>query len=342
MTRSITFCISLLLTAIMATAQKDEIVHLFPQQVIMKSVNFSETEVADLRKDTANIGHYNASVPRKEYILHTDHAFADALSVFGQKMIARTNIRQPEKLVIVVYEFFYGHKDEDQTYPALSFSADFFLGSDKNGYRLYKSLDMFHEYATAEHPDRDITGELNNIFGHIALDTISLTGNIYDRGQLALRRQHIKDSLAVYHQDPQKGIYLTFEEFRNNTPSIRDFSQKDHFNENGNEPEFVAQQEGKGKQHIDPKTAYAVYNGKRWYKSIGKTFVGMRFENDEFYCRCPMKGIKGKNFLDLSDWLAYEAGNENDYVAVSKRKAVMYDCQVDYCTGNIRPVKRMK
>jgi hypothetical protein len=75
---------------------------------------------------------------------------------------------------------------------------------------------------------------------------------------------------------------LTVDDFLNQRPSTYDFIQRDNFVDNINKPFFYYKHE-KGKKGQKISSAFAVYNGDRWFKLHDGQGTLMSYRDGDFY-----------------------------------------------------------
>jgi len=225
----------------------------------------------------------------------TEESFGNSIASFGIHLLRKTGISNTKTLLIILHQFdVQDHMKGDVV--SIYINAEYYLNSGDNKYKLLFVIDDFNESKT-----RNIKAEINRMF-YSYFDSASsqnfLENNeskLYTEQEAGNRIETLKRQYPVYNTDNYKvGVYYTLEQFLNNNPGDTLFREDDHYVKIGDSPKFYyVDKRGWRNGRISEKDFFAVYNGKRWFKSTADGSFGMDKINGDFYFKGQKKGLSG-------------------------------------------------
>jgi hypothetical protein len=166
------------------------------------------------------------------------------------------------------------------------FRALLFLGK-YNDYKLLQDIDTFIALRGYEIVNQVVIASSKIIFDCFRLaagaNPQTLVGHSYSVEAAADLLMCMKRSTKVYNVEKYlPGVYNTVEAFLNQTPSVETFIQKDNFIDDKNRPFFYYRDE-KGKKGEKITSAFAIYNGERWFRQHRGLWTQFTFRAGDFY-----------------------------------------------------------
>lgn len=208
-------------------AQKPEYIHIEPANFKIAQSAFSEVEVADTRFDTVYMGFVQKGAFNRKAPIKLTQSMTDVVRESALKLVANAG-KGDETILINIRNYFLseltGAMSESGTFV---FKAGCYL---KRGYS-YKF--MFSVDTTIVVHALDVTKKLlrtaNEQFGlFVQKAALFDKDKLDDKPEYSFYDiQHIDETekrfIPVYNVElPQKGLYASFESFKNNTPTETD------------------------------------------------------------------------------------------------------------------------
>jgi hypothetical protein len=324
--------------------KKTEYLHLHPKRVTINSAIFSHVEVIDNRYDTVHLGFVQkGGFNRKEALILTQ-SLKNEMATVVSKMIDGAN-KQGGTLLINIRHFniseISGSLTERGTF---AFKAGFYIKQDS----VYRHLFTIDSSVTVRAGgDLDVTTRLLDTvpeaLGLFIKQAAGFDVNMADTRQYtAYDIQHIneleKKELPVYNVDiPKKGIYATYEDFKNNHPSSENVLVESR---KGFSRPFIYElkENGKKGKEILRKYYYAVCDGEKMFISRPNTLYPLTKTNGDFY----FTGV-GKDVADLGTVVIASAlfGAIGGGAAAGHDTAI-FEFKIDHLTGKFIPVRKIK
>ncbi len=323
-----------------ATAQKNEIISLQPKRVTISSSCFSNVEVVDTRLDTSNLGFIQRGLLNRRAFVTTSRPLKEELASMVTTLIKDAS-KQDGTLLINLRQFklseFDGKGGENGV---LRLSAVFYLKRES----MYRKL--FTVNTNVVTTSLDITERLldtvpeilgayiKQAAGHDTAKTDSaspFTARHWDELD-----ELEKNTIPAYNVDLlQKGLYTTFDEFRNNRPAAQpvivemDASDKPVV--------YEMKPNGKRGRQIKTKNFFAVCDGEKMFFAGQYALYAMSKRDNDFYFR----GI-GKESGDGSQLVQGQTiilGRSGELPPDLKFDWSMVVFKIDHITGRIIPVR---
>lgn len=274
-----------------AFGQKQSVFVFDTSVALPKGGIYNHVRVIDERPDKSNLGLDKIRFNTK--LLVTEKPFADELAEFGENLVRKIAPRADNTLLIVLHQF-QVESNVKGFVTTLYLDADYYLSTPLGGYQFLFTVDNLTEVKTT-----DVRRDINILFAHLFNEaanikvTLPPKDSIYTQAQAANKLADIKKQLPVYNTSNYKvGVYYTIDQFLNNTPGDTLFKEDDHYVKIGNSPKFYyVDKRGWANGRISEKDFFAVYNGKRWFKSTKDGSFGMDKIDDDFYFKAEKKSI---------------------------------------------------
>jgi hypothetical protein len=271
-------------------AQKTVNLSLLPKQTSIRSSTFSNVEIIDNRLDTSNLGFIQKGALNRLVPVTTPQPFMDEL---GNSIIKLVNdaSKQEGTLLINIRQFalseFLGKGGENGVF---RFSAVFYLKHDS----LYRKVLTVNTNVVVKAGFGDVTQKLLDtvpeVLGNFVQQVASFEPAHADSMSrfTAVNFESLdymeKETIPVYNSDmPQKGLYATFDEFRNNRPSRQVIIVHKYTAEQPKVYEIKA--DGKKGKQIKPDQFYVVYDGEKMFISGTYGLHTLSKRDDDFYFR---------------------------------------------------------
>jgi hypothetical protein len=320
-------------------AQKKEIISLQPQHVTISSSTFSNVLVVDTRVDTFHLGFIQKGGLNRLVLVTTALPLKDELTSAVNKLITDAS-KQDGTLCINLRQFelseFFGKGGETGVF---RISAVFYLKQTDT----YRKVLTVNTRVVVKAGFGDVTQQLLDTVPEVLGGFVQQVANfdpahsdtatpLTARYPLDLDVEE-KKTLPVYNAGLlQKGLYATFDDFKNNHPSQQVFF---YYRDGATRPVVYQLKENgmKGKE-IKFDKFYAVCDGEKMYISGLYALYPLTNNDNDFY----FKSI-GKEGGDGSP---IESGQT---VIIGRSGTPPYDWsmivyKIDHVTGNFIPVRR--
>ena len=323
-------------------AQKTESLNLQPKRVQIPAAIFSKVEVIDARYDTS-IGFIQRGGLNRKVPLTLTQPIQDEITTAVGKMINGAN-KQDATLLIRLRRFHVGELNGYMSERGqFEFKANFYL-KQATDYKYLFSIDS--TVTVRAGGDLDVTTKLLDTVPEIlggfinqaaGFDVNKADSKLYTAYDLQHLEELEKKEIPVYNVDiPKKGLYLTYEDFKNNRPSREDIIV-DH--RKGFSRPFIYEMKENNKKgkEIPSKSYYVVCDGEKMYIGRPHNLYELTKTNNDFY----FTGI-GKDEADMGTMiLAGVLGGIAGGVAGSHDTAI-FEFKIDHSTGKFIPIRKIK
>jgi hypothetical protein len=326
-----------------AQAQKTENLHLQSHRVQIPSSIFSKVEVIDARFDVENIGFVQRGGLNRKVPLTLAQPLKDEMASVVSKLIDGAN-KQEGTLLINIRSFNISELTSGLSEKGtFAFDAGFYIkqGAD---YRFLFSIDS--SFMIKAGGDLDVTTKLLDTVPEVFAGYINLAAafDINKAGYklyTADEMQHLADvekkEIPIYSVDiPKKGLYTTYEDFKNNRP------REDVFIENrkGFSRPFIYELKENGKKgaEIKHKYYYVVSDGEKMFVSNAYGLYPLTKRDNDFFFTGVGKDDADVGTVVLAGALMGILGG----AAASKNDLALFEFRIDHATGNFIAVKKLK
>ncbi len=324
-----------------AFGQKPEYIHLEPSNIKIERSIFSEIEIADSRFDTIYMGFVQKGAFNRKAPIQLTQSMTDEIRESVSNLIANST-KENETILINVRNFFLSELTSAMSETGtFIFKAGCYL---KQGYT-YKF--MFSVDTTIVVRAMDVTKKLlrtaNEQFGLFVQRAASFDISELDSktAYSSYEIQHIdeteKKSIPVYNVDlPQKGLYSSFEDFKNNQPSEANFIEE--FSKKTKEPKFFQVREDgtKGKEFLR-KNYYAICDGSRLYISTEYGLYPVTKRDYDFYFTGKAKETANTAAVATASLMFGILGG----MLASIPEKATFEFKIDHTTGKFLPLKKI-
>jgi hypothetical protein len=326
-----------------ATAQKNEILNLQPKRVTIPASCFSNVEVLDSRLDTSNLGFIQRGLLNRMAYVTTSRPLKDELASTVTTLIKDAS-KQDGTLLINLRQFklteFDGKGAENGVF---RISAVFYL---KQGPVYRKILNVNTSVVVR---GLDVTERLLDTV-HEALGAFIQQAAGFDVAKIdpttQFTAQHYesideleKEKVPVYNVDLlQKGLYATFEEFKNNRPSAQVIVQMDA---SGKPQVYEMKENGKKGRKIRFDNYYAVCDGEKMFISGDYALYPLSKRDTDFYFRAPGKE-GGDGSLLVAPNQTIIVSRTGELPAYLKYDWSIVVFKIDHITGRFIPVRMVE
>jgi len=323
-------------------AQKPEYIHLDPANFKIEKSIFSELEIVDTRFDTVYMGFVQKGALNRKAPIKLTQSMAD--EVKGSTSRLTTNATKGGETVLInIRNFFLSELTSAMSESGMFiFKAGCYL---KTGYS-YKF--MFSIDTTIVIHAMDVTKKLlrtaNEQFGSFVQKAASFDVREINDNSSAYTLydiQHIdeteKRSIPVYNVDlPQKGLYASFEVFKNNEPTETSFIEE--VNKKTKEPVFYRKKlDGSRDNEISRKSFYAACDGSQLYISTEYGIYPVAKKGFDFYFTGKAKETSNTAAVATASLLFGLAGG----MLASIPEKTTFEFKIDHITGKFLPIKKI-
>ena len=263
---------------------------------VIDSINdrsaFNAVRVVDQRVNKNSIGHLRKSYGPMAVLtvetnpkLETSKSLGDELTDYAVASIKYAS-KGVDTLLIVLHDFQLEMEPVNNEAAQFYFRALLFIGK-QDSYKLLAAVDTLVKFKGSDIVYRASVASNEIVFKYIKLaaatNTSTLTGPSYTSATAADMLNNLKRNTPIYNlEDYKSGVYESVQDFLNHTPSTKPFLQRDNFVGDRNRPFFYYKDE-QGKKGGKITTAFAIYNGERWYIRDKGIWVQFRLRDDDFY-----------------------------------------------------------
>ncbi len=292
-------CISQIKTPVIKTADTITIKLENPVSVQQISKYIKSLRIIDLRDDTVSLGYCITKLPKKvnriTFDTSSDHVIRNWFSHYlkidkenktgDQLLVCVKKLRLSNEATLREFENADPGQPFNGWYEGVLIKIEFFMGRDEFYYPLYRFDSVIRRegkipgdapafLATA------FTAALSKLFT-VEFDHIPATRRKLTLQEIVTRNSSGSAAPVLIETIYRKGVYKTFEEFKMNDPSIKDFEYK-----KGKMGDMLYVKEG-DKEYPD-RTAWGFCDGKNFFINSSDLFSELIRDGNTFY----FKGVK--------------------------------------------------
>lgn len=341
--KPILFCLLILISSLCqdTVAQKPEYIHIAPANFKISQSVFSEVEVADTRFDTVYMGFVQKGAFNRKAPIKLTQSMSDEVKESALKLVANAS-KGDETILINIRNYFLS-----ELTGAMSESGTFIFKAGCYLKRGYSYQFMFAVDTTIVVHALDVTKKLlrtaNEQFGLFIQKAALFDKDKSDDkpGYSFYDIQHIdeteKRSIPVYNVElPQKGLYASFESFKNNTPTETNFSEE--FNKKTKEPSFFrVKSDGNRGNEIPRNALYAVCDGDQLYISTEYGIYPVTKRDNDFYFTGKAKETANTAAVAMASLMFGILGG----MLASIPEKATFEFKIDHVSGKFLPVKKI-
>lgn len=324
-----------------AFAQKPEYLHFKPQHIQVTNSIFSNIEIIDTRFDTVYMGFVHKGALNRKAPIELAQSLKNEVLQFADTLIANAS-KESNTVLINIRNFFLsertGGMSETGTFV---FKAGCYL-KNNDVYDLMFATDiiitLYSNWDVTKKLETTANEQLALLIKRAAIfNKDSATKTAYSFNDIEHIDTKEKESIPVYNVElPQKGLYASFEAFKNNGPTDTSFIEE--FHKKSNVPVFytVDADNKKGKA-IATKNYYAICDGQQLYFATNYGVYPAIKKNYDFYFIG--KGKETANASVVST--AYLTFGLLGGLVASIPANVTFEYKIDFTTGKFLPVKKI-
>jgi hypothetical protein len=325
-------------------AQKIEFISLLPKDVKITNSNYSKIEVVDSRLDTASVvgmiqrGAFNRSV-----ILRLEHDMQDEIGNTATKLIDSAN-KTDGTFLINIRRF-----NVAENTGALSESGSFtlragFYDKQDNVYRRMFSIDTTIIIPGGLDVTKRLLQNVPEIMGSYIKQAVTFNKEAVDAAkQYSLNDiQHIDEverkDIPIFQVDvPKKGLYATYEDFKNNRPSKENVIVE-HKKGFSRPLIYEMNENGKKGKEIQRKYYYVVSDGEKFYISRSNALYQLTKANGNYF----FTGL-GKDGADTgASMVAYAAFGLLGGLMAGNHDTATFEFVLDHVSGKFVPIRKIR
>ncbi|WP_118973780.1 hypothetical protein [Taibaiella koreensis] len=333
----------LVLLALKVCAAGHDEFSLKPVDTIKNYTVFNQISVIDMRVNKDDVGYLRNGPFNKKNIQVTPDGFDHMLEQFAQVTAGQAVTKGDQTLLIVVRDFSMADRPIQGEMGTFYGRMDFYLGKNDQ-YQLAAHVDSFFETSNAW----DVTNSVKRLAARKMTDWLSLlSGYKIPEGTAVITLSDIEAGIAaekkpypIYNSEPKTGVYYTLEQFLNNAPGATEFVEKKYSMGDYNTSYFYEKGEGKKKgASLEKSGCYALYNGKKWYKSTSEGLTPMKHESGEFFFAEVGHGIRKSDNAAIMFGLI---GALAEAAASDRKGNALYRMRLDPATGKGYCIERLQ
>ena len=321
-------------------AQFTEILSVQPRHIKINASAFSGVRVVDSRLDTANVGFIHKGGLNRQDIVTTTLPLKEELTASVNKLIADAS-KQDAVLCVNIRQFvlseYWGVGGEHGVF---RISAVFYLKQASNYRKLLTVNTRVNVKSTLGDVTKRLLDTIPEVWGRLVQQAAGYDSEHSDAAtQLTARYPQDLDiaekkAIPVYNVDlPQKGLYATFDDFKNNHPSLQVFFEQP---DGADLPEvYELKEDGKKGKTIPFKKYYAVCDGKKIYISGVYALYPLTKNDNDFYFESI--GREGGDQAPLEQ-NPHETPMGKDIFSSDFTK---FQFKIDHVNGNFIPVRKV-
>jgi len=267
--------------------QKTVILDLQPKHVHINSSSFSNVEVIDSRLDTANLGFIQTGAIDREKCLNTSRPLKDELALVVNKMISSASKQDGTLLINLRQLATFEHTDASGEFGVLRLSAVFYL-KQATEYRKVATVNTRIIVKSLWDVTNKLLDTIPEVFGAFVKQVASFDSAHCDSMSRFTAKDYTdldgneKKMIPVYQVEmPQKGLYDTYEAFKNNHPSRQVIIVPKRASENI--LVYEMRDDGKKGVQINFNNFYAVCDGAKIFISTPHALRPLSKNDNDFY-----------------------------------------------------------
>ncbi|XZF15870.1 hypothetical protein ACTHGU_07015 [Chitinophagaceae bacterium MMS25-I14] len=251
--------------------------------------------VADMRSDQKDLGYLRTGAFNRLTPIETEQSLDKLLSSYFTNNIHPTSADHYE-LLLVLYDMHMEDRPNGDELGTFYFNGDFFQGNEGR-YKMVAHIDSIFEVRSGWDVSKDLINLSRKKTGHFIANAAAATASgdkTYTLGEAKLKRKTDNEQYPIYNTGGsfKKGIYLTMNDFINNTPLDTPFVSEIYFNSGVKQYAYHYQKpNGHKGSKIHPDELFAIYDGQQWTISNKYYFTKMKYENGAFITQRYFKGL---------------------------------------------------
>lgn len=335
------FALVLIFLAETTFSQKPEYLQLTPYTNAISNSFFSNIEVVDTRFDTVYMGFVQKGAFNRKAPIQLPQPLAITVEKFTSALIANAS-KQNGTVLINIRNLFLSEAEKAtaETGTLIFEAACYYKTNDR--YDLMFTVDttitLKSGWDVTKKLESKASEQLSMFVKRAAgFDKNNLQQTAYSYNDIEQIDDVEKRSIPVYNVDlPKKGLYASFETFKNNQPSDTNFIVQ--YSKKGS-PDFYTIQAGETRgKSIKTKDYYAICDGNQLYISTRYGIYPLTKKKNDFY----FIG-KGKEAADAAVFTtAYLMFGILGGLMASIPESATFEFKIDYSTGNFLPIKKIK
>jgi hypothetical protein len=325
-------------------AQKTESISLLPKQVKITNSNYSKVEVVDGRLDTAApVGLIQRGAFNRSVILRLEHSMEDEVGGTAVRLIDSAN-KMDGTFLIIIRRFYVSENTG-----AMSESGSFtlragFYDKQDNMYRHMFSIDTLITIPGGLDVTKRLLLNVPEIMGTYIKQAVTFNKEEIDTARRYSLNdiQHIDEverkDIPIFQVDvPKKGLYATYEDFKNNRPSNENVIVE---HRKGFSRPLIYEMNEKGKKgkEILRKYYYVVSDGEKFYISRSNALYELTKTNGNYF----FTGL-GKDGADTgASMVAYAAFGILGGLMAGNHDTATFEFVLDHVSGKFVPIRKIK
>jgi hypothetical protein len=327
-----------------ANAQKTEFIDLLPKQVKIINSNFSKVEVIDSRLDTAApLGLIQRGAFNRSVILRLGKSMQDEIGSTVARLLDSANKKDGAFLINIRRFYIFENTGFSSETGTIKFRAGFYAKQD-TVYRHMFSVDENIIIPGKLDVTKRLLEKVPEVLGLYINQAVNFNKEeVNSAKQYSLYDiQHIDElerkNIPIYQVNvPKKGLYATYDDFKNNRPSNESVIVE---HKKGFSRPLIYEMTDKGKKgnEILRKYYYVVSDGEKFYISRPHNLYELTKTNGNYV----FTGV-GKDNADMGTTIFASAafGLLGGAMAGNHDTAV-FEFELDHITGKFVPVKKIK
>ena len=322
--------------------QKPEYIRLEPADIKIEKSIFSKAEVIDTRFDTVYMGFVQKGAFNRKAPIKLSQPMPDEITASVLHLI-RGATKENETILINIRNFFLSELtaglSESGTF---IFKAGCYFKQD-NKYNLMFSVDKKIVVRSGWDVTKKLLNTAQEEVGLLVQRAASFnindvdTTNSYSYSDIQNIDETEKKLIPVYNVDlPQRGLYASFEDFKNNLPATTNFIEE--VNKKTHKPSFFTMNADstKGKE-LSQKNYYAICNGTQLYVSTEYGLYPVTKKDYDFYFIGKAKETANTATVATASLMFGLLGG----MLASIPEKTKFEFRIDHSTGKFLPVKKI-
>lgn len=323
-------------------SQRPDYIHIEPANIKIDKSIFSEVEVADTRFDTVYMGFVQKGALNRKAPIKLTQSMPDEIKASAMHLI-KDATKENGTILINIRNFFLSELTSGMSESGtFIFKAGCYLKQD-NRYNLMFSVDKKIVVRSGWDVTKKLLNTANEQFGLLVERAASFDTNDIDKtnsysfNDIQNIDEIEKKLIPVYNVDlAQKGLYASYEEFKNNAPSAIAFIEQ--WNKKTKSPAFFQMEKdsARGKQ-LSYKNYYAICNGSQLYISTEYGLYPVTKKNFDFYFVGKGKETANTATVATASLLFGLLGG----MLASIPASATFEFRIDHSSGKFLPVRKI-
>lgn len=245
---------------------------------------FSKVTVINKMRDEKCLGYILEYIGGWTEMIKSDRPVGDLVQDFFENK----NAAEGKELIIIMSEFLIenGYKKGSEV-AQFSTKLRFFIKDDQEKYTECLGIDTTLDIKSKYRISKALVALPNKVMNFSLLNLVENMKNSpseqvpsYTISQISILDSIEKARMPLYKGQLKRGVYRTFDDFKNNEPSNTNFIVST--TSLGFKKVFLLEDNGE-LDRFATKDFFAVYEGDQLYKATIKKLLPMIFENDDFW-----------------------------------------------------------